>query len=147
MVEELSRWGGKVGAVVTPDPYACLGVNSRVELAQAQAIMSHRIRQAWMLAGVTLEDPESTQIDTLVTLESGHEGSAIHLPTRPHLCGPRKRDRAGFHIDRYSGGSGLPSSLFFLRRGRSGGGSARGALLLFTGSGECSDVTQRPIKT
>ena len=69
VVEELSRQGSKVGAVVTPDPSACLGVNSRVELAQAQAIMNQRIRQAWMLAGVTLEDPESVQIDTLVTLD------------------------------------------------------------------------------
>jgi bifunctional UDP-N-acetylglucosamine pyrophosphorylase/glucosamine-1-phosphate N-acetyltransferase len=69
VVEELCRRGDRVWAVVTPDPRACLGVNSRVELAEAQANMNKRIRQAWMLAGVTLEDPDSTQIDALVTLE------------------------------------------------------------------------------
>jgi bifunctional UDP-N-acetylglucosamine pyrophosphorylase / glucosamine-1-phosphate N-acetyltransferase len=69
VVEELRRRGGRVGAVVTPDPRVCLGVNSRVELSEAQVIMNRRICREWMLAGVTIDDPASTLIEVTVTLE------------------------------------------------------------------------------
>ncbi|MDR3448330.1 MAG: bifunctional UDP-N-acetylglucosamine diphosphorylase/glucosamine-1-phosphate N-acetyltransferase GlmU [Alphaproteobacteria bacterium] len=36
-----------------------LGVNSRVELAEAEAIMQRRLRQRAMLAGVTMTDPDT----------------------------------------------------------------------------------------
>ena len=70
VVEGLVRRGARVAAHVTPDPAAALGVNSRAELAEAQAIMRERIARAWMLAGVTIEDPQSTHIDATVALES-----------------------------------------------------------------------------
>ena len=45
-----------------------LGVNNRVQLAQAENAMSGRIREHWMLAGVTIRNPESVQIDADVTI-------------------------------------------------------------------------------
>lgn len=43
-------------------------VNTRVELARAEALLRERIRQRVMLAGVTLTDPATTYIDAGVTI-------------------------------------------------------------------------------
>jgi bifunctional UDP-N-acetylglucosamine pyrophosphorylase / glucosamine-1-phosphate N-acetyltransferase len=69
VVAGLRRAGERVAAHVTPDPFVALGVNTRVELANAQDLMRHRLLHAWMLAGVTVEDPGSTSIDSTVRLE------------------------------------------------------------------------------
>ncbi len=53
-----------------------LGVNSRVELAQAEAAMQDRLRTHWMACGVTLEDPATTYIHMDVELEA----EAVILP-------------------------------------------------------------------
>lgn len=50
--------GYQVSAVVTEDPSETLGVNSRVQLAEAAGVMQHRINTAHMLAGVTMTDPD-----------------------------------------------------------------------------------------
>jgi bifunctional UDP-N-acetylglucosamine pyrophosphorylase/glucosamine-1-phosphate N-acetyltransferase len=48
--------GARVAAVVAPED-ELRGVNSRVELAEAEAIVQHRLRIAAMEAGVTMTDP------------------------------------------------------------------------------------------
>lgn len=58
----------RVEAVAAADPQEILGVNDRVQLAQAEAIMRRRIRERWLLAGVTMPDPESVYIDCGATL-------------------------------------------------------------------------------
>ena len=58
-----------MSAYLLADPAVALGVNSRVDLAEAQRIMRARICRDWMLAGVTIEDPDSTHIDATVRLE------------------------------------------------------------------------------
>lgn len=45
-----------------------LGVNSRIELAQAQTILQQRRNQALMLAGVTLESPETIAVSADCTI-------------------------------------------------------------------------------
>ena len=70
VVAGLRSRGRRVGAVLLDDPDAALGVNSRVDLAQVQALMRARICRDWMLAGVTVEDPDSTHIDATVRLEA-----------------------------------------------------------------------------
>ena len=45
------------------DIEAC-GVNTRAVLAKAEAALRERIRERWMLGGVTLSDPSSVYIDT-----------------------------------------------------------------------------------
>ncbi len=59
-----------VSASVCPDADDILGVNDRVQLAEAAAIMRDRINVAWMRAGVTMADPATTWLDVDVELES-----------------------------------------------------------------------------
>jgi len=55
--------GQRVAAFCTPDPGEGMGVNTRIELAAAEAILRRRIRDRLMLEGVTFHDPESTMVD------------------------------------------------------------------------------------
>ena len=54
--------GREVLALQTADAEEAMGVNSRVQLAQATRAMQHRINNRHMMAGVTMWDPESTFI-------------------------------------------------------------------------------------
>ncbi len=49
-------------------PMDILGVNNRVQLARVESYMSNRIRERWMLEGVTIQHPESVHIDAGVTI-------------------------------------------------------------------------------
>ena len=62
------RAGKRVAAFCTPDPTEGIGVNTRVELAAAEAILRRRIREKLMLAGVTFHDPDSTTVDDTVRI-------------------------------------------------------------------------------
>jgi bifunctional UDP-N-acetylglucosamine pyrophosphorylase/glucosamine-1-phosphate N-acetyltransferase len=55
--------GETVEAFVATDPEVMLAINSRVELADVNAIMRRRLVERLMLAGVTVEDPETTYVD------------------------------------------------------------------------------------
>ncbi|MGC5170740.1 bifunctional UDP-N-acetylglucosamine diphosphorylase/glucosamine-1-phosphate N-acetyltransferase GlmU [Microbacterium sp. DT81.1] len=57
-----------VAATTAPDPRVALGVNDRVQLAEAAGILNERIVRRWQLEGVTILDPASTWIDDTVTL-------------------------------------------------------------------------------
>jgi bifunctional UDP-N-acetylglucosamine pyrophosphorylase/glucosamine-1-phosphate N-acetyltransferase len=61
--------GLSVGVVKAPDPRAIEGVNTRVELADAAAVLRDRINSDHMLAGVTIVDPATTWIEVDVELE------------------------------------------------------------------------------
>jgi len=61
--------GLPVAAVVAVDEREILGVNDRVQLAEARGLLRDRINSAWMRSGVTIVDPATTWIDTDVTLE------------------------------------------------------------------------------
>ena len=54
---------GAVGAVVADDPRAVLGVNTRVELAAYESVIQGRLREALMIAGVTMPDPTRVYVD------------------------------------------------------------------------------------
>lgn len=60
--------GGRVGAMVTDDIWQTEGVNDRIQLARMGKEMNRRILDSWMLAGVTIVDPNSTWIDVDVDL-------------------------------------------------------------------------------
>ena len=47
-----------------------IGINNRLELADAARILRKRINERWMLNGVTMIDPERTYIDTEVRIGS-----------------------------------------------------------------------------
>jgi bifunctional UDP-N-acetylglucosamine pyrophosphorylase/glucosamine-1-phosphate N-acetyltransferase len=55
--------GGKVNAYVTQNPEEVMGVNSRVQLANAERVINRRTMDRLMLSGVTILDPNSTHID------------------------------------------------------------------------------------
>lgn len=63
----LKQSGSKVGAVVT-DFEETIGVNSRVELAQAEEILKNRINKKHMENGVTIIDPKNTYIGSEVEI-------------------------------------------------------------------------------
>jgi bifunctional UDP-N-acetylglucosamine pyrophosphorylase/glucosamine-1-phosphate N-acetyltransferase len=58
MVAVFNAEGLTVSAMATDDPLETLGVNSRVQLADATKIMQRRINRHHMLAGVTMTDPD-----------------------------------------------------------------------------------------
>jgi bifunctional UDP-N-acetylglucosamine pyrophosphorylase/glucosamine-1-phosphate N-acetyltransferase len=60
--------GCTVQASILNDASETMGINDRVQLAQAATILRARINHAHMLAGVTLIDPATTYIDTAVTI-------------------------------------------------------------------------------
>jgi bifunctional UDP-N-acetylglucosamine pyrophosphorylase/glucosamine-1-phosphate N-acetyltransferase len=60
--------GGRAAAWQSPDVEATIGINTRVELAAAAAVLRDRINDAHMLAGVTIVDPPTTWIDAGVEL-------------------------------------------------------------------------------
>jgi bifunctional UDP-N-acetylglucosamine pyrophosphorylase/glucosamine-1-phosphate N-acetyltransferase len=62
------REGATVVAAPVADPAEALGINDRVQLAQAEAVVRERIRRQHMLAGVTIVDPQTTYIDADVTI-------------------------------------------------------------------------------
>jgi bifunctional UDP-N-acetylglucosamine pyrophosphorylase/glucosamine-1-phosphate N-acetyltransferase len=64
----LANRGESVEAVVVDDSDDVMGVNDRVQLAQAGSLLRGRINEHWMRSGVTLVDPASTHIGVEVTL-------------------------------------------------------------------------------
>jgi bifunctional UDP-N-acetylglucosamine pyrophosphorylase / glucosamine-1-phosphate N-acetyltransferase len=60
--------GHEVSAIATSEENI-LGVNDRRQLADAGAILRNRINNEWMLAGVTMVDPNSVWIDRTAVLE------------------------------------------------------------------------------
>lgn len=91
LVEMAAAEGARVEALIAEDPDEALGINTRVHLAQAERIMRRRINERWMLAGVTLVDPEATYIAADVTI-----GQDTVIRPNTHLRG---RTTIGAHCD------------------------------------------------
>ena len=69
VIEILVGNGAKVAAHIAADHRETDGVNTRVELANAGAVLRDRINEQHMLDGVTIIDPSSTWIEPTVELE------------------------------------------------------------------------------
>jgi bifunctional UDP-N-acetylglucosamine pyrophosphorylase/glucosamine-1-phosphate N-acetyltransferase len=63
MVDILIRAGHRVTALKVPDSNELLGINNRVELADADRILRDRKVRQLMLDGVTIEKPETVTVD------------------------------------------------------------------------------------
>jgi bifunctional UDP-N-acetylglucosamine pyrophosphorylase/glucosamine-1-phosphate N-acetyltransferase len=76
---------GEVVASVTADDHReTLGVNDRVQLAQARRLMRDRIVEHWMREGVTITDPQTTWMGVRVQLEPDvtiHQNTQLHGTT------------------------------------------------------------------
>jgi bifunctional UDP-N-acetylglucosamine pyrophosphorylase/glucosamine-1-phosphate N-acetyltransferase len=68
---ELAMAEGEPIATQMADAAEVMGLDDRVKLARAEALMRQRINESWMLAGVTLLDPASTYIE--VSVEIGQD--------------------------------------------------------------------------
>jgi bifunctional UDP-N-acetylglucosamine pyrophosphorylase / glucosamine-1-phosphate N-acetyltransferase len=66
--------GHKVIAMTAPETAEAMGVNDRLQLAEAEAALRARINARWMREGVAMVDPSRTYIDATVTL-----GAEVHL--------------------------------------------------------------------
>jgi bifunctional UDP-N-acetylglucosamine pyrophosphorylase/glucosamine-1-phosphate N-acetyltransferase len=62
-VELLLESGRRVATVAVADHRSVLGVNDRVELANARALLNRRLCEEHMRAGVTIVDPDSTYLE------------------------------------------------------------------------------------
>jgi bifunctional UDP-N-acetylglucosamine pyrophosphorylase/glucosamine-1-phosphate N-acetyltransferase len=60
--------GEAVAAQQVEDATEMLGINNRIHLAEAEAVLRQRINRRWMLAGVSLLDPATTYIDDTVEI-------------------------------------------------------------------------------
>jgi len=60
--------GRSVGVMIADDFTECLGVNTKLQLAEAAAIMQKRINDAHMLSGVLIPDPRAAYIGPDVTI-------------------------------------------------------------------------------
>ncbi len=68
VVAVLHDMGHRVDALTLDDAQEVQGVNDRWQLAVAERELRGRINRAWLLAGVTMLDPQQTFIDATVTL-------------------------------------------------------------------------------
>ncbi len=77
--------GYQVASMSVPDPNEVIGINNRIHLAQAEALLRKRINEKWMLAGVSMIDPGNTYIEPGVTLGQDTvlwPGTFLHGDTR-----------------------------------------------------------------
>lgn len=68
MVSILIRAGMRVTALKIADPNELLGINNRVELAEADRILRERKIRDLMIEGVTIEKPETVTVDANVKI-------------------------------------------------------------------------------
>nr|WP_254886170.1 bifunctional UDP-N-acetylglucosamine diphosphorylase/glucosamine-1-phosphate N-acetyltransferase GlmU [Streptomyces sp. NA02950] len=93
----LREAGHRVGAAVAADHREILGINNRVQLAEARRLLNDRLLERAMLSGVTVVDPGTTWIDATVTVEPDalvHPGTQLlgttHLAAHSEV-GPNSR--------------------------------------------------------
>ncbi len=60
--------GRDVEAVIAEDPDETLGINTRLDLAEAERLLRRRINGRWMASGVTIVDPSTTYIEPDVAI-------------------------------------------------------------------------------
>jgi len=68
LVEMAAAQGLRVESVAVEDPTEAMGINTRVHLAEAEAVLRGRINRRWMEAGVTMVDPETTYVEVEVRI-------------------------------------------------------------------------------
>jgi bifunctional UDP-N-acetylglucosamine pyrophosphorylase/glucosamine-1-phosphate N-acetyltransferase len=81
-----------VASMTVAEAQEIMGINTRVDLAYAEAQLRRRICQAHMLAGVTILDPATTVIDADVSI-----GQDTVIAPQTHLLG-HSRIGAGCHL-------------------------------------------------
>ncbi|OON91739.1 MAG: UDP-N-acetylglucosamine diphosphorylase/glucosamine-1-phosphate N-acetyltransferase [Epulopiscium sp. Nele67-Bin001] len=70
VIDIIRNNGGKIATYIAQDSEEILGVNSKIQLAQATNIMKHRINTNHMENGVIIIDPDQTYIEPEVVIGS-----------------------------------------------------------------------------
>ena len=60
--------GYRLNTLGIEDPNEVIGINTRIHLAQAEALLRKRTNEQWMLSGISMIDPTSVYIEPGVTL-------------------------------------------------------------------------------
>ena len=68
VISILKEEGYSVGAYIIDDPTEIHGINSRVQLAFCEKVMRKRINENYMMEGVTIINPENTNIESSISI-------------------------------------------------------------------------------
>lgn len=79
LTDAVAAMDGGAGAVVAADAREVFGVNTRIDLAECEAVIQDRLRRELMLAGVSMPDPTRVYVDADVTVG---EDSVLHPGTQ-----------------------------------------------------------------
>ena len=85
LVEIAVADGREVRATVTHDSDECIGINTRIDLADTDAALRRRLNRMHMMNGVSIVDPASTYID--IDVEIGMD--TVILPNTHLLAGTK----------------------------------------------------------
>jgi bifunctional UDP-N-acetylglucosamine pyrophosphorylase/glucosamine-1-phosphate N-acetyltransferase len=88
LIASAARDGDRLEAVVASQPEEAIGINDRLQLAQAEAVVRERIRRRHLLAGVTMIEPSTVYIDADVEI-----GEDTVLWPNTHLTGSTRVGR------------------------------------------------------
>ncbi len=86
LIARAVQQGMLVESVLSHDANEIIGINNRVQLAEAEAVLRQRIRARWMLNGVTMPDPASVYIGA--SAELGEDTTVLpntHIIGRSHI--------------------------------------------------------------
>ncbi|HET7129833.1 MAG TPA: bifunctional UDP-N-acetylglucosamine diphosphorylase/glucosamine-1-phosphate N-acetyltransferase GlmU [Gaiellaceae bacterium] len=144
-IEHVVSGGGRVVAHVATDYRETDGVNTRVELAQAAAVLRDRINEAHMLAGVTIVDPQTTWIEPTVELEPD---STIHpftiLRGRTRVATGAEIGPHTVAIDTHVGARATVGPFCYLRPGTVLGESSKAGTFVEIKNSRIGDRTKVP---
>jgi bifunctional UDP-N-acetylglucosamine pyrophosphorylase/glucosamine-1-phosphate N-acetyltransferase len=144
-IELVVRGGGRVGAYVAPDHRETDGVNTRVELAQAAAVLRDRINERHMLAGVTIVDPQTTWIEPTVELEPDsvvHPFTILRGATR--VAGGAEVGANTVAVDAHIGAYATVGPFCYLRPGTVLGESSKAGTFVEIKNSRIGDRTKVP---
>jgi bifunctional UDP-N-acetylglucosamine pyrophosphorylase/glucosamine-1-phosphate N-acetyltransferase len=91
LIARAVQQGLPVESVLSHDADETIGINNRVQLAEAEAVLRQRIRARWMLNGVTMSDPASVYIGA--SAELGEDTTVL---PNTHIIG---RSRIGANCE------------------------------------------------
>lgn len=96
----MTRDGHQVGAYLIEDYRVGLGINNRIQLAEALSLLRKRINDALMLKGVTMVDPDSVYIDHDVQIGPDTEIGPNCVIENSTVIGSECRIGPGAHLSR-----------------------------------------------
>ena len=144
-IEHVVTAGGRVVAHIAGDYRETDGVNTRVELAHAAAVLRDRINERHMLAGVTIVDPQTTWIEPQVELEADstiHPFTVLRGATRVSTGA-----EVGSHtvaIDAHIGARAIVGPFCYLRPGTVLGESSKAGTFVEIKNSRIGDRTKVP---